>query len=215
MWCLLLLLACTRPDPDARLRAHDLDGAAAAWEKRHGTRLDVDHPVADVLATRAARDPSITAATVADTMEAVRALEASPRLGARDADVPFERWEDLLVAAGKLGEPPLIVAVGRSEGVHDKDPWTAGGDLPFRDGRVVGWARRAAGEGTEALAALGRRLDANPPAKLVTVALRDARGAVAFYARKEADGWWVRWTTDPEAAGALLRLMEAGRGTPG
>ena len=37
MW--LLLLACAAPDPDARLRAGDLKGAADAWAKVHGEAL--------------------------------------------------------------------------------------------------------------------------------------------------------------------------------
>jgi hypothetical protein len=214
MWSLALVFACSTPDPDALLRAHDLDGASAAWAKAHGSPLDTDHVVADVLSRRSARDPSITARSLAETMEAIRALEGAPRARARQVDHPFERWEDVMAGAAALGQPPMLVAVGRSETPADQDPFT-GGALPFSEGRLVGFARRGAGEGPEALIALGRELDADPPTKLVTVVVRTARGEVALFVVREGTGWNAKYSTDPEVAVALMRAAEAAKAAPG
>ena len=152
-----LLLSCARPDPDVLLRAHDLDGASAAWATRHGQELDIDHPVADILSRRAVTDPTITAATVAETMRAVRLLEAGKATGVIGLDLPVDQLEAWLGAVETLLVPPLLVVAGRSDGALDKDPYP-GGALPWQRGRLIGFA-------TQGLAALGALVDhaAAPP----------------------------------------------------
>lgn len=155
-WTLLLLAACGAPDPDALLRKGDLDGAAAAYAERAGAPLDVAHPVAEVLAGRARSDATVTTTTIADAMDAVRFLEQAPIIRVQHLDLDFDRFEDLGAALDALAEGDALFVVGRSEGLGDKDPYLMGGALPWKGGRVVGWARRD-------MAALGKSVDANPP----------------------------------------------------
>lgn len=197
------LVGCADPDPDALLRRHDLDGAAAAWAARHGgQRLDVDHAAAEALATRASTDPTITAATVADAMEAVRLLDANP-LGAKDVDSPFPSMSALCGAVERAFPGPWLVAVGRPEVRTDKDPYSAGAALPWTGGRVAGWARTD-------LAAFGARIDADPPARKGVLAIRTGAGDFWVLLRRDPDGWWVLGASDLDAARRLLGAIPAG-----
>jgi hypothetical protein len=175
------------------LRAQDPAGASRAWEALHGAPLDLDHPAAQVLVARARTDPSVTAATIAETMPAIRLLDGFKRTRNKMIDRPFDTAEILLAGIEAVAEPPLLVAVGRSEIVGEPDPLVPGGALPWNGGRLVGWADHD-------LAALGASLDANPPARLVTIAARDATGSLYLYAEHTEAGWVVH-TASEQAAG--------------
>lgn len=194
MW--LLLLACRGPDPDALLRKHDLDGAAAAWTARTGEVVSFDHTVADILAQRAAHDPAITTAYVVEALAAARLLDLCPRRGLAGLDLGFTGMEQVFGAAQALADGPLLVAVGRSSVVSDRDPYL-GGPLPFANGRIVGWASADAPD-------LGRRIDAEPPLRLVTVSLRDGRDGFCLTAEHRPDGWWATAASDGAVAARLL-----------
>ncbi len=196
---LALLLSCARPDPDALLRAHDLDGASAAWAAIHGEALDIDHPVADILSRRAVTDPAITAATVAETMRAVRLLEAGKATGVTGLDLPVDQLAPWLGAVEALALPPLLVVAGRSDGALDKDPYQ-GGALPWQRGRLIGFA-------THGLTALGARVDEAAAPRLVTLRLQDQTGDLLL-TFAPLDGIW--WTTAASDARAGARLVLAG-----
>lgn len=211
MWLLALACACScagSPDPEALLRARDLAGASAAWERLHGAPLDIAHPVAEILADRAVRDPAITVAALVETMAAVRLLEGGRRVHTQSVDRPFDRAADLLTAASALAEGPALVAVGRSAGPGDPDPAYASAPLPYDGGRVVGAARTDPGGPGGDLAELGGRLDANPPARLVTLALRDATGSVWLYTERKDGAWWVLSASDARGAARILVAAE-------
>jgi hypothetical protein len=198
MW--ILLLACRAADPDALLRRHDLDGASAAWTAKTGEEVDLDHTVADILAQRAAHDPSVTTAYTIEAVTAARLLDSCPRRGLATLDIGFASLASVFQAAEALANGGVRVAVGRSTLVSDRDPYM-GGPLPFASGRIVGWA------GADA-AAFGRAVDAEPPLRLVTVALRDQNGAFCFTAEHRPDGWWSTATSDAPAAARLLAAAE-------
>jgi hypothetical protein len=203
MWWMGLLLVslgvgCRAPDPDGKLRAGDLAGAAVAWEAVRHTPLDIDHPAAEALAARAPRDATITAERIADTMDAIRFLEQAPRKGTKAVDLTFPSFTDWFTALDSLAEPPALVVVGRSESIGDHDPYTQGGALPWKGGRVVGWAHTD-------LAALGRTIDADPPARLIVVGMRDATGVVYVNVERK-DGEWAALAADDAFAAARLVL---------
>jgi hypothetical protein len=193
-----LLLACAPPDPDALLRRGDLAGAAAAWRARSGHDADVDHPVADILARRAATDPEITMASVLAEVAAARLLELAPRLGNRALDVG-----EIASLAALLGgcrpSGAWLVSVGRSEVPADRDP-LAGGALPFAQGRIVGHAADVT-----AARALGARLDADPPARRTLVASQDRRGQAILSLEHRDGAWWGVSSPDPESAVGWMR----------
>lgn len=193
---LALLLACSPPDPDALLRAEDLPGVAAAWEKAYGVSLDVAHPIAPVLARRARVDPSVTAADLARALTHVALLDAVPRLGLRGVDLSFPTAASLLGAAELLARGTPRVAVGRSENAMDRDPME-GGALPWARGRVCGYA-------TGALVPVGALVDREAPPKLVTFVVEDDTGPLMITAEWRSDGWWSHSSNDPEAAARLL-----------
>ncbi len=202
-WTLALWLLGCAPDPDARLRDGDLAAAASASARR-GVPLDIDHPVAEILAVRARTDATITTASIADAMEAVRFLEQAPIIRKQGLDLSFARFEDLGAALDALAEGPALLVVGRSENLADKDPFLMGGDLPWKGGRLVGWARTD-------LAALGRRLDADPPPKLVVVGVRDDSGSVYLNIERRDAAWWPVAASDAVVAARLVLAAEAVR----
>lgn len=202
-WVLLALVGCSRPDPDALFRRHDLDGAADAWAKLHGERPDVDHRVMDILALRAGRDPFRTFADALADLRAVRLLEKALPYGNDPLDVGFEAPSDLLRAAERIMLPGGIAAVGRSETGLDRDVYTTGA-LPWSRGRLVGW-------GPPGLDALGTSLDQDPPARLVTFAFEDETGWFHLSAEHRPDGWWTINATWAPAAGRLVEAADWGR----
>lgn len=209
---LLLALACSAPsapDPDARLRAGDLQGTAAAWEAVHGAPLDVVHPAAEALAARAPRDPSITAAVLVESLDALRLLEDAPVKRTEVLDLTFDRLADLGAALQALGEGPTMFAVGRSESPMDRDPYTTDAELPWKGGRLVGYAYTVPGGASGTFAALGAKVDANPPAKLVTIAARDATGSVFLNVQRQGDIWSVISASNAHVGARLLLAASA------
>jgi hypothetical protein len=197
MWAWLLLAACRSADPDALLHQGDLPGAAAA------SGLDLDHPVAEVLAFRARRDPTVTVAAIADAVEAVRVLEGAPAVRTQPLDLSFASLEGFGAALDALREGPAILVIGRADGRGDGDPYTDG-PLPWRGGRVIGWARAD-------LAALGRSVDADPPPRLVVLAAQDDTGSVYLNVERRGDAWWVLAVSDPHLAARLVLAAESVR----
>lgn len=189
-------LACAEPDPDALLRARDLPGAARALSAREGVTIDLAHPVAEVLAVRAASDPTLTAAEVARTVQAVRRLDAVPAVGLRAVDLSFPDAQSLCGAAAALGRGRVLVVVGRSEHGGDRDPWM-GGALPWTRGRLVGFA-------TEDHARFGRVVDAEAPARLVTWVIEDETGALVVTTERKPEAWWSHSSNEPRSAARLL-----------
>jgi hypothetical protein len=202
-WTLAFLLAACGPaDPDARLRAGDLPGAAEAHAAKHGVPLDIEHPIAEILATRARADTTITTAAIADAVEAARLLEQAPMIRLKSLDLSFARFEDLGAALDALAEGPALLAVGRAENLGDKDPYLTGGDLPWKGGRISAYGRAS-------LATVGRGLDAHPPPKVVVVGMRDATGEVYVNVEWRDGAWWSVASATPEAAARLLLAAEA------
>ncbi|MFN7143169.1 MAG: hypothetical protein ACK4YP_05290 [Myxococcota bacterium] len=203
-WTLLLLAACGAPDPDALLHKGDLDGATVAYAERAGAPLDVEHPVAEILAGRARSDATVTTGAIADAMDAVRFLEQAPIIRTQGLDLTFDRFEDLGAALDVLAEGDALLVVGRSEGLGDKDPYLMGGALPWKGGRVVGWARRD-------MKAFGKSIDANPPPKVLVVGVRDATGAVYVNVERRDGVWAALSSSDAKAAARLVLAADAVR----
>lgn len=197
------LVGCEPRDPDALLRNGDLAGAAEAAAAR-GAPLDVDHPIAEILALRARTDATITAGTLAEAVAAARLLEQGPILRTAPLDLSFARLGDLGAVLAALAEGTPMFAVGRSEARSDKDPYLLGGALPWKGGRLVAW-------GSAELAAVGAKVDADPPAKLVTVGVADATGALWLGLERREGAWWVVHTSDREAGARLVLAAEAVR----
>lgn len=194
---LVLLLACPSapPDPDALLRAHQLDAWAAAVETRDGVRPDTSLPAADVLARRAAADPSWTSARVAGALHAVTLLNTAPVIGKRALDLSFD-LDPLFAAAEVLSGGQVFVAVGRSENGLDKDIYQ-GGALTWRDGRLVAW-------GAAPLAPVAAAVAAEPIPRLLTLAFEDTSGRLTLTAARQATGWWTTAATDAERGADLV-----------
>jgi hypothetical protein len=214
MWSTLLFsLACSAPpDPDARLRAGDLPGAAAAWEAKNGAPLDVAHPVAVVLSLRAPRDPSITTATIAETVAVTRFLESMPAVRSKPLDLVFDHMADLGAALDALAMPPALVVVGRSENASDTDPFTSPRALlPWKGGRIVTWASVAAGAAPGAFEALGALIDANPPVNLVTIAMRDATGHLHLTMELRAGAWFAAGASDAYVGARVVLAADSVR----
>jgi hypothetical protein len=198
---LACLCSCTKPDPDALLHAQDLPGASKAWEKLHGSPLDIDHPAAQALAVRAGSDASITAGKVAEAMSAVRLLERSRGFHAVNVDEPFDTAKDLFAGVEALAAQPVFVAVGRATNPGDPDPTVANAPLPWAGGRLVASSRKG-------LADLGARLDKDPPAGVVTMALHDTTGELFLFAEHADSGWVVHTASDTRAAVRVMRAAE-------
>jgi hypothetical protein len=213
---LLLVFACSGPpDPDARLRAGDLDGAAAAWQSVHGVPLDIAHPAAVALAARAPRNPAITTVVLAATVDAVRFLDKAPATRTEALDLTFDRLADLGAALDILGVGPTLLVVGRSRTPVDPDPYTTNADLPWRGGRLVGFASGAPSGPPPAapgpIEAFGATVDANPPAKLVTFGIRDGTGHVYMNAERQYGIWVVISASNARVAARLLLAADSVR----
>lgn len=191
-------LACAA-DPDALLRAGELEAAGAAWEKKTGQVLDLRHPAADALARRARRDPGLTMAMLADQLAGVQLLDRSPDLGRAMVDLPVDALAPLAACTPDQLKHPWRVAVGRSDTPADADP-LEGGPLPWKHGVLVGTAST-----DEGLAALYRGLDADPPPRLTTLALDGAGSALYLYFGRRDGGWLLVSATDAEAAARYVR----------
>ena len=224
------LLACAAPEPDALLRAGDVAGAAAAWETTHPARVDLDHEVAQILARREA---DATVPRVGEAVEAARLIESGPVRSRLDLNVPVGSIAGVVAGARAAARSVLVLAVGRSDARGDVDVLQRGSPLPWigasepgmatARGRIVGWTRYAktSGEGTATDAWTSRRgaqdlgawLDANPPARLVTLAFEDATGTAWIWAERRAgEGWILIATSSLGAADRMLRGEPAGEG---
>ncbi len=223
------LLACAAPDPDALLRAGDVAGAAAAWNATHDVPVDLDHEVASILARR---EPDASVARVAEAVEAVRLVEAGPVRSRLELNTPVGSFTTVVAGARAVARLPLVVAVGRSDARGDVDVLQRGSAIPWfgsseagmaaARGRLVGWTRyvTADGVGTTTDGWTSRRgtldlaawLDANPPARLVTLALEDATGSVWIWAERGAEGWTLLATSSLGAADRILRGAPIGEG---
>jgi hypothetical protein len=203
MWWILACSGLSGPDPDPGelLRQGRADEAVAAYQAAGGTPFAVGHPLAQVLFQRARTDPSVTLGAIADGVEAASLLDARPRLGLRDLDRPFVSMRALLAGAQTALGTSSYVAVGRSLSRGDKDAHLNGAALPWQGGRIVGWAR---GEVEGSFGELGARIDADPPARLITVGLRTATHDFWIFVEKNPDGWIAKTSSDPQAAGPVL-----------
>jgi len=194
---LVLLLACAPPpaDPDALLRAHQLDAWAAAVEARDGARPDVSLQAAEVVARRAATDPGWDSARALGALHAVTLLNQAPMVGKRSLDLSFE-LAPLFAAAEVLAGGAVFAAVGRSETALDRDVYQ-GGALAWRDGRVVAW-------GSPPLAPVAAAVAAEPIPRLLTIAFEDDSGRLVVTAARQATGWWTTAANDAERGAELV-----------
>jgi hypothetical protein len=207
---LLSALACSRPDADALFRAHDYAAAEAAWEAEHGEAIHLSETISDVILLR---DPRATVTEAAPLVRAWRLLEDAPVRSRMELEEPFETFGGLIDGARRAAAHPLELVVGRSEARSDGDPYLAGSPLPFAGGRIHGlqtWhTAPVPGNDTNARRDdLPARIDANPPARLLTVALRDASGALYLWAEHTPDGWMLKAASSFAAADRVLRAMK-------
>ncbi len=209
------LLACApAPDPEALLRAGDPRAAAAAATEMGTPSFDPEHPLVPVIMRRVGAEAHLTMGFVSEAVAAARLLDARPKLGRRAVDRPFEDMATLMAGAERVLTPPAIAAVGRSRSRGDADAYQPGASLPWEGGRMVGWARldTAPGAATGTLVALGRTVDADPPAKLVTLGFEDDRGPLWIFVERDANlGWMAIAASDPERAAAVLVAGERAR----
>jgi hypothetical protein len=202
---MFLLLACTA-DPDGLLRKGELAGAAHAWEVAGNPVIDTTLAGVDALGRRARLDPTVTLPLLAEVTPALRLLERFPQAKTRQLDVPIEKLADLGAALDALATPPAVWVVARSSNLADKDPWTEGGALPWKAGRLVGFAPAASTSSFTApsMEALGAMVDADPPSKLVSLAMADATGEVFVTIEREGGAWFSISTTDQPSAARLM-----------
>jgi hypothetical protein len=207
---LLWALACSRPDADALFRAHDYVAAEAAWEAEHGEAIHLSETISDVILLR---DPRTTVAEAAPLVRAWRLLEDAPVRSRMELEEPFETFRGLIDGARRAAAPPLELVVGRSEARSDGDPYLSGTPLPFAGGRIHGmqtWhtapvpSAGAPASGDD----LPARIDANPPARLLTIALRDTSGTLYLWAEHTPDGWMLKAASSFPAADRVLRAMK-------
>ena len=211
LWA-LALWACSSPDPDALLRAYKLEEAAAVWQEQTGRTLDFGHPGVDGLARRAAHDPTITCAEIERRAAPARLLDQTPLQGRKTLDLSFPSLAPVLEAAFDLGARQ--VAVGRSKNPHEREV-SNGGDLEWTDGRVVGGA-----ETRGAAAALGAHVDAEPPPRLVTIAMTDGlhgepswAASRVYFTVQRRDGLWVTINSiTPDAAARWINFADYAAG---
>ena len=205
----LALLGCGSPSPDALFQAHDYAGAEAAWARASGEPVHLDETVSDLLLLR---NPKLTVAEAAPAVAAWRLLEDAPVRSRMAVEQPFARVDALIAAAQEVASRPLDLVVGRSEGRGDGDIYVDGTPLPFSGGRMHGWqtwlsrpALGAKGAGTGA--DLSARLEANPPSRLLTLALRDPTGSLWLWAEHTPDGWMLKAASSFPATDRVLRVL--------
>ena len=214
---------------DALLHAHALDRLASEHALLLDAPLDVAHPVAQAVASQAARSSSVGWRDLRDALEAARLVEAGLSWVRQELDRPVESHAELAAAAAVLGgEDPVAIAAARTRTPDDPDPLLTPGVVPcFGDRRrVVAYSR----DGSDARA-VGAALDAErsprvnglvaalgPPLSIETrhrggvawaFAASDAARAVAWIEASEA---LARGET-PEAVRA--RYRERARGSAG
>lgn len=194
------LLACAQPDADALLQSGRVAEAAAAWKDQTGRTVDFGHPAADGLARRAALQHAGTMADVERQMRPVLLLDQTPLRGRLALDLSFPSLGPVLAAAFDLGG--TLVAVGRSQNPAERGVDT-GGDLPWSNGRLVGGA-----EDPAAARALGARVDAEPPPRLVTVGMTDGSAAVFFTMQRSGDSWLTVASLTPEPAATWINFAD-------
>lgn len=205
-WIFLLgLIGCGPPDAEAAWRAGEHDAAIAAWNAQTGAQLDPADPLIDVLARRSAREP-VGLSEVDTWVKARDLLERAPDLGMRALDLSFDQLTPILQGAGVFLGRPAVLAVGRSRSAADAEP-LEGGPLRYRRGVLVGAVTWSGEADHAALTALGQRLDADPPALILTLAASDPTGAV-WVTLKRQDGVW--WTVSASNAEIGARLLLAG-----
>lgn len=203
MWWLPLitaLLGCARPDPDALLQAGRVAEAAAAYQAQTGHVVDFGHPAADGLARRAALQHAGSVADIERQMRPVLLLDQTPLRGRLALDLSFPSLGPVLAAAFDLGGTQ--VAVGRSQNPAEREVEN-GGDLPWSNGRLVGGAEDAA-----SASALGRKVDADPPPRLVTVGMTDGTVSVFFTVQHKPEGWITVASLTPDAAATWINFAD-------
>lgn len=206
---LLALLACSSPSPDALYQAHDYAGAEAAWGRSTGETVHLNETLSDLLLLR---NPRLTIAEAAPAVAAWRLLEDAPVRSRMAVEQPFARFDALIAAAKEVASRPLELAVGRSEGRGDGDVYVDGTPIPFSGGRVHGWHSwpgviGLGAKGPDVLPDLAAQVEANPPSRLITVALRDPSGSLWLWAERTPDGWQLKAASSFPATDRVLRVL--------
>jgi hypothetical protein len=197
------LIACTRPDADALFQAHDYAAAEAAWESAHGEPVHLAETISDVILLR---DPRATVAQAAPLVRAWRLLEDAPVRTRLEVEEPFDSVSALIRGARMASAHPLELVAGRSEARSDGDPYLPGTPLPFAGGRMHG--AQAWRTESDVSAELPARIDKNPPARLMTLALRDTTGSLYLWVEHTPDGWMLKAASSFPAADRVLRAMK-------
>lgn len=187
-------LGCAPANPDQLLRAGEPQAAAEAWAQAHGERVDVAHPAAEAIVRRAPFDATVTMEEVAETMRAVALLERAPSTRTQDLDLVLEDLAGYAACTARSLGGPWMVAIGRSATAADRDP-VDGGALPYRDGRVVGWASNETD-----LTTMLAGLDRNPPVRRVTISMVAGGPPLHVFLEHRDASWATLAASDATAA---------------
>jgi len=121
----------------AVMRQGDPEKMAAIWSTTKGETLDFTHPVAQQVADRLRRDPSLAPERVAEAVTNCTLLDGQPSVGRQVLDLPAS--SHLLEAAKALGLTRVVL--GRPAWRSDADPFSGRGPLHCRNGVLLegGW----------------------------------------------------------------------------
>lgn len=222
LWFLLACVETQSETPDELLRAGTLDQAAAAWVRQGGQPVDTSQPAAQALAMLARREPKVLFSMIAEYSAAGALLDLAPLIGLQTLDVSFERWEPLLQCISGALTTPWRVVVARSATPADGDPTTllaVEDDPPYRNGRIVGSVSNpppAAPPGPDdpgaalRAGALGAALDANPPARRVTLLASGRSATLAIHTERRDGLWWAISANEAASAATVIAHCTGG-----
>ena len=193
-------------DPDwrraalgAALRRGDPMHLQQVWNEVEHEDFNFSMEVVEQLAARARRDASLDPTEIARVTRQCALLDARPRVGRKELDLPLPGR--LLAGARALGATEVVM--GRPEVRTDPDPALGQGDLSCTGLRLVGGE-----EVPQPLPPRGLTVGASDGDSVLFVELRLAQGEPWVYAANDAEAG-VRWV---RAAGLYA---EAGGGEAG
>jgi hypothetical protein len=152
----------------------------------------------------------MTVAEAAPLVAAWRMLEDAPVRSRMRVEEPFPSFAALAQAIRGVAQRPLVLAVGRSESRADPDVYLDSSPLPFTGGRIVGTHRWEAlpANGEEELPEVVRKVQASPPARLVTVVVQDPTGSLALWMERQPESWQLLASSSFPATDRVLRALK-------